>query len=587
MAPSSRRPKRPDKPRKADQPRRPDKPREPRGVDDPGDPGAPDAGAAPERASPDRRATLLAVILAAVSGAMWPLASAGVDLWPLAYVAMVPCLFAIDRTATRRRALLYGWITGVVANAAGFYWITGLLVRFASFPLPLAVLGPVLLGAYQGLVFLLFAAAVHGIRRHSAERLGAPLPMVLVAPLAMVAFELLVPFIFPWYLAIAQAWVAPVIQIAELTGPVGVSALLVALSGGLYDLLTVPDTRRRLLCAGSALALLAAVLVFGYLRLAQIDARRAAAPALPVGVVQGNIPFDAKGLESPELAAGQLRALQAMSATLERQGARLIVWTESSFPYALSRSAAGDLPEQSPYRIRRGFTAPLILGAVTVDRSKPGSYPYNSAILLDRDGSFRGRFDKMFLLMFGEYIPGLETFPFLRKIMPRAAGHFARGQGIVTFPFALDGVDYRLGPMICYEDILPAFGRELAGKHPHLLVNITNDAWFGDTSEPWQHLALSVFRAVEARADLVRAVNTGVSAFIDAGGRVRKQSYAVDPLVDPRGVDGLMDEVVLMEAGHTFYARRGDVFGYGCVAATAALWLLWPWLSRRRARQAR
>jgi apolipoprotein N-acyltransferase len=166
--------------------------------------------------------------------------------------------------------------------------------------------------------------------------------------------------------------------------------------------------------------------------------------------------------------------------------------------------------------------------------------------------------------------------------MPRTASHFARGKEIVTFPFTLDGTDYRLGPMICYEDILPGFGRELAGKRPHLLVNITNDAWFGDTSEPWQHLALSVFRAVEARADLVRAVNTGVSAFIDAGGRVRAKTYAVDPLVDPRGVDGIVGDMVLMEAGHTFYTRFGDVFGYGCVAATGFLWLLWPWLARRR-----
>ena len=518
---------------------------------------------------------------------MWFLATADFDIWPLAYVAALPMLWVIDRAPTRRRALLYAWLAGTVTNAGGFYWISGMLVRFAAFPLPLGILGMLLLAAYQGLPFLLFAAAVRRIREVSAERLGAPLPMVLLAPIVMVAFEMLVPMLFPWYLAITQAWVVPVIQIAELTGPVGVTAVLLAMSGGLYDLATVPGRRRRLLCAGAAAALLALVLGFGYTRMAQIDARRQDAPKLRVGLVQGNIPFDEKGLASPALAAAQLADLQRASAALERQGAQLLVWTESAYPYFLARRATEDLPEHTDWRIRRGFTAPLVIGAVTQDTRDPAAYPHNSALLLDRDGRFTGRFDKMFLLMFGEYIPGLETFPFLRDLVPRAAGHFARGQGVATFPLTVDGAAYRLGPMICYEDILPRFGRALAEQRPHLFVNITNDAWFGDTSEPWEHLALSVFRSVEHRTEMVRAVNTGVSAFIDASGRVHEKTYAIDPDIDPRGVDGLLAEAALMEAGHTLYARFGDVFGYACVAATALLWLLWPWWSRRRTRARR
>src|SRR6185369_4240305 len=105
-------------------------------------------------------------------------------------------------------------------------------------------------------------------------------------------------------------------------------------------------------------------------------------------------------------------------------------------------------------------------------------------------------------------------------------------------------------------------------QHPHLLVNVTNDAWFGDTTEPWEHLGLSVFRAVEARTDLVRAVNTGVSAFVDATGRVYAKTYAVDPSVDERGADAIRARVALMEGGHTVYSRVGDVFGYLCAGAT-------------------
>lgn len=527
----------------------------------------------------------LALFLSALSGSAWIVAGPDVDLWPLAYVGLVPLLWVVDRAPTVRRAALWGWVSGLVANAGGFWWITELIERHAHLPWILGVLALLLLAAYQGVVFALFAAAVRGIRDVSAQRLDRPLPMVLLAPLALVSFELLVPFIFPWYLAVVQAWVPPVIQIAELTGPLGVSAVIAAVNGGLYDLATAPGRRRRLVCAGAALALLAAVLGYGWLRMAEIDARRQAAPGLRVGLVQGNIPME-RGHRD---AQATLRDLQEVSAVLEARGAELLVWPESAHPYALPRGARADAPAPSPYRIRRGFRAPLVLGAVTVpadrsadraaDRAAP---PHNSALLLDADGRFTALYDKIYLLVFGEYIPGLETFPFLRDLLPDAAGHFARGQAITTFPLELHGRTYRLGPMICYEDILPGFGRDLAAHHPHLLVNLTNDAWFGDSAEPWQHLALSVFRAVEARADLVRAVNTGVTAFVDATGRVRARTYVVDPLVDPRGADGILVETALMEAGHTFYARHGDVLGHACALATLGLWLVWPWLARRR-----
>jgi apolipoprotein N-acyltransferase len=519
--------------------------------------------------------------LCVLSGCMWFLSCADFDIWPLAWIAMVPCLWLIDTAPTRKRAIYYAWLTGVVANTGGFYWVSGLLSRFGHLPVPVAMFGVLLLASYQALVFALFAAAVRTLRDFSREAFSKPIPMALLAPIVMVTFELLVPFIFPWYLAITQAWVVPVIQIAELTGPVGVTALLLAFSGGVYDAVTRPPGKRRFVPLIAASGVVAAALVFGFVRMAQVDNAREAAPKLTIGVVQGNIPFDEKGVDRVELAARQLRDLQQKSAELERKGAELIVWTESSLPYRVDRTATRDLPESHRARIRRGFESPLIFGAVTKDAKD--EFPYNSAIMLDRDGAFTARFDKIFLLIFGEYIPGVETFPWIRKWLPAQAGHFARGEEIVTFPLEHNGETYRLGPMICYEDILADFNRKLAEYHPHLLVNITNDAWFGETSEPWEHMALSVYRAVEMRTDLVRAVNTGVSAFIDANGRVMSETYAVDPKINPVGVDGLLDETVLMEGGHTFYAKFGDVFGWLCVALTLVSWLIWPrWWRRRR-----
>lgn len=540
----------------------------------------------------DRAATLVCIAVAALSGSMWVLSSADFDIWPLAWIAMVPLLWLIERAPSRRRAWFYGWLAGLACNAFGFYWITELMTRHAAMPWILGLAALLLLAGYQALVFMLFAAAVRGVRRHSREILGRPLPMVLLAPLAIVAFEILVPFIFPWYLAISQARVPPVIQIAELTGPVGISFVIVAISGGLYDALFESERRRRLMCAGGAAGLLAAVLVFGYVRLHQLDEERAQAPHLTVGLVQSNIPLDPNHQRAP---SELLAELQRVSTDLERAGADLLVWPESSYPYAIARSDRGDGGLDNDARIRRGFAAPLIFGALTIDidprasarsasRNRPP--PYNSAIMLGGDDSFIGRYDKIYRLMFGEYIPGVETFPFIRDLLPEAANHLAAGGEVTTFPLVHEGVSYRLGPIICYEDILPHIGRALADKRPHLLVNITNDTWFGDTSEPWQHLALSVFRAVELRTELVRSVNTGVSAHVDAGGRVRAQSYVIDPVADPRAPSGLLVEVALIEGGDTFYARVGDLFGYLCVAAVAGLWLVWPWLWRRRQRRA-
>lgn len=528
----------------------------------------------------ERKAHWQSIALAILSGCLWFLACADFDIWPFAYFAMVPAFWVVERAPTRRKALFYGWIAGVVANAGGFYWITSLLERFGHLPMIVAILGLLLLAAYQAVVFWFFFMVLRSIRNRTKALTGTPLPMVLLAPIIMVSFEYLVPFMFPWFLAITQAWVIPVIQIAEYTGPLGVSAFLMLVNGAIYDILTTSPKQRKI-SGGIAVATAAFVVIFGYVRMAQVDSMRQDAPTLKIGVVQGNIPFDEKGSKRKDLAAGQLRDLQAMSAKLESEGAEFLMWTESSYPYPIPRDQTEDFDPKYRARIRRGFTLPLMLGALTFEKNSEEP-PYNSALMLESDGSFSARFDKIFLLMFGEYIPLVETFPSLKDILPKNASHFSRGTQIETFPLHHKGEDYRLGPMICYEDILPDFGRKLAVNHPHLLVNITNDSWFGDTSEPWEHMALSVYRAVEMRTDMVRAVNTGVSAFIDAKGYVYSKTYALDPKITPKPVDGLLAEVRLMEGGHTFFARFGNVFAYLCLFGTLFFLLIWHRLPRNQ-----
>jgi len=540
----------------------------------------------------DRRALPAAAVLAIASGLSCVLAAPRYNLWPLGYLVVVPLLWLAERPPTRRRAFLYGWFAGFVANATGFYWLTSLFTRYAALHFSLAMLALVLLSAYQGLVFALFAVIVRRIRGVSRAKLAAPLPMVLVAPLVMVSCELVVPFIFPWYLAITQAHVTPAIQIAELTGPLGVTALICAVGGAIYDL--AANCRAGAGAAGAVV--LAAVLVFGFVRMHQIDDRRRNAPTLTIGLVQGNFP-----LEDPNRTyrsdLRMLDQLQRESAELQRRGAELIVWSEAIYPFPIERLApqcdgsgctyGRDFATRADGRIRHGFSVPLVFGALTGWEAEPKRDPYNSAFMMDRRGVFTGRYDKNFLLVGSEYIPGIKTFPWLLDILPQGAGNLSRGRGVVIFGLRHGNATYRLAPIICYEDIVPAFTRKVARLHPHLLVNMTNDTWFGDTNEPWQHLAASVFRAVELRTDMVRAVNSGVSAFIDANGRVVAHSYVVDPALEHHSVDGLLGKVALLEGGHTVYAAVGDLFGYLCLLATLLLWLVWSRTDRFSSRRSR
>ena len=496
------------------------------------------------------KAWLVKALLCSASGCLLFLACADFDIWPLAYIAFVPVLLVIARESPRR-AFFWGWLTGLVANAGGFYWITTLLMRFGHIPWLPAFLIFLLLVAYQGVHFGVFAYLLRRVR------LRAPhLPMTLAVPVLMTALELLMPFIFPWYLAITQAWIIPVIQIADITGPLGVTFLLMLVNGMVIDII---DARRearafplRPLAAGAAAVVL--VLSYGVLRMNQFDARWKEGPKVKVGLVQGNVGIIQKGRAG--LAPKHLKMHHEVSRELIQKGAELVVWPESSYPYSFNRAMERDWPEGHPYRVMKGIDVPVFFGVGTYSRDEP--YPFNSAYMMEPDGRITGRFDKNFLLIFGEYIPFYEQIPSFKKWFP-AASNFSRGTEVTTFPFK----EYRLGPLICYEDIIPAFTRRVAALRPHLLVNITNDAWFGSTSEPYEHMALSVYRAVELRTGMVRAVNTGVSAFIDASGRIYNQSKSYDPVITP-GVPptGLLDQVTMMEGGDTIYARVGELFGY-------------------------
>ena len=516
---------------------------------------------APSAARPPREVRA-GLALSTVSGFMWFLSCTPFDFSALSWIAMVPVLFVVDRASTRLRAALFCWWSGAVMVGGGFYWLIELLRRFARLPLPVTFLLYVLFSAYQGSVFLLFGWLVRTIGRRTAW------PKALLAPLAIVTCELLVPLLFPSHLAIVQAWHPMVIQVADLAGPIGVTALLLMVNGAVYDLLT--RQRKALVPAVAAALVLAVSLAYGYFRIQHFDTASEMASQLAVGVVQPNVAYNEKGLEHPEQAGLQLAVLQEQSRELQNAGAQLIVWPESSYPYGLPRDLSSDFPESNGRRIKRGFTTPTVVGAITFLRQD--QTVYNSALLIDRDGHPAGRYDKMRLLAFGEYVPAVGYFPWLRSLVPPGFGDFTPGSEIATLPLTTaDGRVWKLGTLICYEDILPDLVRRVGAQHPNLLVNLTNDTWFGEKAEPWQHLALAVFASVEQRLSMVRAVNSGVSAFIAPDGRVIEKTYAVDPHFHPHPATSSLVTLPLLEGGDTVFAKVGNLFAYICALFIAFL----------------
>ena len=523
---------------------------------------------------PRMRVVGLRIGLSLLAGALLFLAVPTYGLWPLMWIAALPQIYVARVAATPKRAFLYGWLTGAVAHTGGFYWMDGLLERFGHMAPIEALPIMALLIAYQGLAFAFFS---WGLRR-AWDRTGAPL--VLLAPLVMVAVELLMPQIFPYYLAISQAFVPAVIQIADVTGPLGVTALMLAFSGAAADLVFASRRRRwsELFSwsswRGLALvgALIAADLGYGALRIHQADARRAAAPKVRTGLVQANVGIIEKW--DPGEFARLLVLHQRASADLQRAGAELVVWPESSYPYALPRDFAHDFGPDDGRLVRRGFDTSLMFGAVTrtdhPPKKGPDRYPYNTALMMDAAGNATGSYDKVFLMMFGEYVPFYDQIPWFTQIFPEAS-NFSRGSEPASFPLHSAAGDFKLGPLICYEDILPAFARRVAKLGPNAFVNITNDAWFGRTAEPYQHLALAVFRSVEHRLEMVRAVNTGVSAHVDAAGRVLEETDSVDPGDQPPAPPRTLLVDLAMLPGGGLYRTVGDLFGFLCLLTLVGL----------------
>lgn len=452
----------------------------------------------------------VATALAFATGVAYFAAFPGIDLWPLAFVAFAP-LFVALRGQSPWRGFLLASLSGFTMNMLGFYWLLGMLQTFSGFPVAICLLLMSILCLYQG-----FRVGAIGWLYCRIERRGWPAHFAFTV--AFVGSELLFPVLFPWFFGATMHRVPLFLQTADLGGPILVGLVVVAVNFALAEPWIARLSSRRLRGRWVVLPLVFVLLAvaYGALRIQQVDNAVARAPKAHVGLVQANMSLMGK---RRELAEGLRRHL-TMTDELKAKGPLdLVVWSETSVMRAVDeRDYAARVPEQFSRRIG----VPAIFGAVLIRPVEgPRQYfAFNSALASDAAGEIRGRYDKQFLVTFSEYIPFGDSLPILYEWSPNSS-RFSPGTSIEPLTIGA----HRIATIICYEDLSPGFVNAMfRHRNADLLVNITNDAWFGDTIEPDQHMALSKLRAVEQRRFFVRSTNSGVSAFVDPVGRTMSQT---------------------------------------------------------------
>ena len=500
---------------------------------------------------------------ALLSGCLLFAASPGfAGLAPVAWLALVPLLAAISKRSTSpRQAALLGLISGLAYYPLLLYWITIVLGRYGNLPLWLSIPALLLLSLYMSFYLAGFAAlSCHLQRRYS---------LIWIAPTIWVALDFLRGWLFtgfPWFdLAYTQFQTPLLIQIADITGHHGVSFMIVMVNTLIFH--AFGNYRKRQtsksgsdFASRTAILLVLTILSYNLIKFNLVEKQLAASETFGVAVIQGNINQDQKWL--PKFQHQTLgKYLELSSQIIERQKPALIVWPETALPFYLSES--GLLKDiTSLAASRQGLT--VMTGAPHREKSRDTAATkyFNSAFFVDANGLRAERYDKQHLVPFGEYVPLKKLLPFLAPLVETVADFTP---GTTKQPVPCQNI--RVGVLICFESIFPTLARQQTKAGSGLLVNLTNDAWYGRSSAPWQHLSMAVFRAVENRRSLARAANTGVSGFIDPLGRRHELSSLFEDFT------GYYDlPIVNIKSVFTFYG--GHLAGLLCLIITIFLTIL-------------
>lgn len=511
--------------------------------------------------------------------------------WPIAYVCLVPWTVAVVRGARAPWVYFCSWLFGFFAFFLNLHWLWEVAyVDVGPVKLPAGALS---LALFESLVFPLFAWAIRHGRRHRGWPLYIVLPVVWVAAEYWRALALSG---FPWFfLAHSHYKVLTLIQISDLFGAYGLTFVIALVNGAIAEaLVDAPQhhpTRRRMVVGGviSAVVLLATI-IYGRVQLS----RDTMTVGPTVAVIQGSYPSEV--MPGPNSASPMDRRARYETlmeqASLERP--HIYVLPESPWIMYMNHDLWDRPNSMSPSLVAWSKTchdffqsfadqhgAVVVVGGGSYEYHPTQVYPteerFNSAFVFRPGAAEAQRYDKVHLVMFGEYVPfrgGRLHFLYrwLNSITPWGSNgeeySCTHGKAFKSFELTDDGKRYHFGIPICYEDTMPYVGRRFTlgddgKKNADFLLNISNDGWYNWGFELPQHLASSVFRAVENRVAVARAVNCGISAIIDPTGEIR-ETVNEDGRTRGPGIDGYVVAPLMVDSRFSLYTRIGDVFAIGC-----------------------
>ncbi len=495
---------------------------------------------------------------AALAGAALTLAQPPVSLWPALFVAWPALLWLIDGARSPRAAALTGWLAGFSFFITGLYWVGAAFLVEASKVWWYAPVMPLAVSALAAVLALFWAGAFWAARRFwpSGWRRAVALAV------AMTVAEVLRGSVltgFPWA-AQAHAWVeTPPMQAASLIGAYALSGLTV-----LAAALIGAASRKNWAPAAAAVALVALGWGWGAARLASAPLD---ADGPVIRLVQPNV--DQGDKWASDNARPIFESLLALTARPAVAPPALVVWPEVAVTFLF-----GDSPEAQAMAVAAlPPGAALAVGAVRAEERGGARRLYNSLLFYGPDGAPLGVYDKRHLAPFGEYVPYVWVLGALGiGTLGDGLSGFAAGES--AGPYALPGLP-PMAPLICYEIVFPGEVAQ-AARGAGWMLQLTNDAWFGDSGGPRQHLAQARVRAIEQGLPVARAANTGISAMIDPYGRLRA-SLAL-------GVRGALDSPLPAPAPQTLFSQIGDLGALAFLVSAALVALAWGGIGRTSTR---
>lgn len=493
---------------------------------------------------------------ALISGILLVLIFPKADLYLLAWIALVPFLVSLYGKKPRQ-AFVSGFLLGIPYFFGTLYWIYHSINYYGGISfvgsISIVLLFCFYLSLYTGIFGFIFSAIIQNTK----------LPILIIAPVLWVVIEFIRSYAFtgfPWSsLGYSQYKFLRIIQIADITGIYGISFLIVSINGAISDAILLkkrvniiplfPKYQFYLWLSSLFIVLLLSI-IYGQIKLSQDRPGK----TITASIIQGNIDQNKKWDSSYQNEVLKIYKETTLSASLKQPD--IIIWPETALPFFFGEDF---LLTNDFLNFQKMLSKNLLFGTVLIKNrnSKPVSLS-NSAVLLDETGKVSFVYDKIHMVPFGEYVPLRKVLFFIDKLVT-GIGDYTPGKSYIKAKSSTG--DFAV--LICYEIIFPGLVRKFFTDKGDYIVNITNDAWFGKTSGPYQHFSMAVFRAIENRKPVLRAANTGISGFIDSNGRILYKTNLFEKT--------FLTEKIKTDNTKSFYSKYGDLFCYFCIIFTVIL----------------